>query len=196
MPAPRRRRPREPSPSRNAIRTRPQRIAPARRRPPEHMHPNHRRFPMTARRLLPAALAALTILALGAGIEVATTSAASKAPTVSIRKTNLGRVLVDGRGRTLYLFGKDKRDKSTCAGACAADWPPLMASGKPKAGAGVGAKLLGTTVRKAGRQVTYAGHPLYTYVGDSKAGQTNGENLSAFGAIWDALAPSGHRIAK
>jgi predicted lipoprotein with Yx(FWY)xxD motif len=151
---------------------------------------------MRTRTMLLAALAALAIVALAAGVAVAKTSAASKSATVSVRKTKLGRVLVDGQGRTLYLFEKDKGAKSSCAGECAADWPPLMTSGKPKAGSGVGAKLLGTTVRKAGRQVTYDGHPLYTYVADSKAGQTNGQGSDAFGAAWYVLAPSGHRIVK
>jgi predicted lipoprotein with Yx(FWY)xxD motif len=151
---------------------------------------------MRTRTMFLAALAALTILALRTGVSVARTSAASKAATVSVRKTKLGRVLVDGHGRTLYLFEKDKGARSTCAGECAADWPPLMTSGKPKAGAGVGAKLLGTTVRKTGRQVTYDGHPLYTYAADRKAGQTNGEGSVAFGAAWYVLAPNGHRIVK
>jgi predicted lipoprotein with Yx(FWY)xxD motif len=146
-----------------------------------------------------AALAALTIPALATGVAAASPSpsaASSKAATVSVRTTKLGRVLVDAQGRTLYLFEKDKGDKSACAGACAAGWPPLMASGKLKAGHGVEGKLLGTTVRKAGTQVTYAGHPLYAFAGDSRPGQTNGEGSTAFGAAWYVLAPSGHRIAK
>jgi predicted lipoprotein with Yx(FWY)xxD motif len=152
---------------------------------------------MRARTTLIAALVALTIPALATGVAAAMTSgAASKAATVSLRKTKLGRVLVDAQGRTLYLFEKDKGDKSACAGACATAWPPLMTSGKPKAGPGVEAKLLGTTVRKAGRQVTYAGHPLYTYVGDGKAGQTTGEGSTGFGAPWYVLASNGHRIVK
>lgn len=148
---------------------------------------------MRARPLLIALLAALAVLA-----AVAQTSgaAASKSATVSVRTTKLGRVLVDAQGRTLYLFMKDRNDKSACAGACAAGWPPLLTSGKPKAGTGVASKLLGTTARKSGRQVTYDGHPLYTYAGDSKAGQTNGEGSNAFGAAWYVLAPNGHRIDK
>jgi predicted lipoprotein with Yx(FWY)xxD motif len=147
--------------------------------------------------MLLAALAALMLPALATGVAVAGTSAArSKAATVSVRNTKLGRVLVDGRGHTLYLFLKDKDGKSACAGACAAAWPPLMTHGKPKAGSGADAKLLGTTVRKSGTEVTYAGHPLYTYVGDSKAGQTNGQRSTSFGAPWYVLAPSGHQITK
>jgi predicted lipoprotein with Yx(FWY)xxD motif len=91
---------------------------------------------------------------------------------------------------------KDTNDKSACAGACATGWPPLLTTSKPTAGMGIRSKLLGTTVRKSGRQVTYDGHPLYTYAGDSRAGQTNGEGSNAFGAAWYVLAPSGHRIDK
>ena len=147
---------------------------------------------MRARFLLLAVLAALAVLAVAA----ASGSAASGHATVSVRKTKLGRVLVDAQGRTLYLFMKDKNDKSACAGSCATFWPPLLTHGKPKAGKGVQAKLLGTTVRKSGRQVTYDGHPLYRYAGDKKAGQTNGEGSTAFGAAWYVLAPSGHKIDK
>jgi predicted lipoprotein with Yx(FWY)xxD motif len=152
---------------------------------------------MRGRRILVAALVALMIPALATGVAAAGTSAAaSKAATVSVRNTKLGRVLVDSQGRTLYLFLKDKNGKSACAGACATAWPPLMTHGKPKAGSGVEAKLLGTTVRKSGTEVTYAGHPLYTYVGDTKAGQTNGQRSTSFGAPWYVLAPSGHQITK
>jgi predicted lipoprotein with Yx(FWY)xxD motif len=148
---------------------------------------------MRARPFLIALLAALAVLA---AVAQSSGAAASKSATVSVRKTKLGRVLVDAQGRTLYLFMKDKNDKSACAGACATGWPPLLTNAKPKAGAGVASKLLGTTVRASGRQVTYDGHPLYTYAGDSKAGQTNGEGSKAFGAAWDVLAPNGHRIDK
>jgi predicted lipoprotein with Yx(FWY)xxD motif len=115
---------------------------------------------------------------------------------VDLRKTKLGTILVDAHGRTLYLFMKDKKNKSECSGACAAGWPPLMATGKPKAGKGAEAKLLGTTARNHGTQVTYNGHPLYRYVGDTKAGQTNGEGSKAFGAEWYVVAPNGNKIDK
>ena len=148
---------------------------------------------MRARPLLIALLAALAVFAT---VAASSGAAASKPATVSVRKAKLGRVLLDAQGRTLYLFMKDKNDKSACAGACATGWPPLLTSGKPKAGTGVASKLLGTTVRRSGRQVTYDGHPLYTYAGDSRPGQTNGEGSNAFGAAWYVLAPNGHRIDK
>jgi predicted lipoprotein with Yx(FWY)xxD motif len=148
---------------------------------------------MRARSLLIVLLAALAALAT---VAVASGSAASGHATVSVRQTKLGRILVDGQGRTLYLFMKDMHGKSACAGACATGWPPLLTNGAPMAGKGVESKLLGTTVRKGGRQATYGGHPLYTFAGDSKAGQTNGEGSKAFGAAWYVLAPNGHRIDK
>jgi predicted lipoprotein with Yx(FWY)xxD motif len=144
---------------------------------------------MRARSLLLALLAAIAVVAT---IAVATGSAASGQTTVSVRKTKLGTILVDRQGRSLYLFLKDKHGKSACAGACAKFWPPLLTNGKPKAGKGAQSKLLGTTVRKSGSQVTYDGHPLYLYAGDKKAGQTNGQGSTNFGARWYVLAPSGH----
>jgi predicted lipoprotein with Yx(FWY)xxD motif len=146
---------------------------------------------MRARTLLLAVVAAVAVLAV---VAVASGSAASGHATVSVRKTKLGTILVDQHGRTLYLFMKDKKDKSECGGSCATFWPPLLTNGKPKAGTDVQSKLLGTTVRKSGTQVTYDGHPLYTYAGDKKAGQTNGEGSTNFGAPWYVLAPNGHKI--
>jgi len=122
---------------------------------------------------------------------------AASQPTVSTSSTGLGRILVDSRGRTLYLFQKDRNGKSACAGQCATFWPPLITAGKPHVGAGARASLIGTTKRADGRmQVTYNHHPLYTFVKDTKAGQTNGENLSAFGAEWYALSPAGVKVEK
>ena len=140
------------------------------------------------------AAAALVAAVLG-GTSSAASQKVSKGALVSVHQTGLGRVLVDGRGHTLYLFEKDKKGMSACNGACAAYWPPILSSARPRAGAGVRASLLGRTRRADGRrQVTYAGHPLYTFVGDTKAGQTTGEGLMDFGAAWDAVAPNGHSI--
>lgn len=120
---------------------------------------------------------------------------ASKGAVVALGKTALGKVLVDARGRTLYAFEKDKRGRSACYGACAAYWPALSSAAKPRAGRGVRASLLGVTKRTDGRrQVTYAGHPLYTFFGDNRAGQTNGEGLTDFGGAWDAVAASGRSV--
>jgi predicted lipoprotein with Yx(FWY)xxD motif len=140
--------------------------------------------------------AALLAAAAAHGSSSSTSSSrASKGALVALGKTTLGTVLVDARGRTLYLFDKDTRGRSTCYGACAAYWPALFSPGKPRAGKGVRASLLGLTTRSDGRrQVTYAGHPLYTFVGDKRAGDTSGEGLTDFGASWDAVAASGRAI--
>lgn len=108
---------------------------------------------------------------------------------------NLGTILVDSQGRTLYLFQKDSGTKSACFGACATQWPPLRDSGKPTAGSGLNVSLLGTTNRSDGNpQVTYNGHPLYTFEADQKPGDTNGQGLTAFGATWYALDSSGNQV--
>jgi len=107
----------------------------------------------------------------------------------------LGRVITDSRGRTLYLFEKDKRGRSSCSGICASYWPPLLTTEKPVATGGAKRSLLGTIRRSDGtKQVTFAGHPLYRFSGDSKRGQTSGEGLTDFGASWYAVSPSGKKI--
>ena len=140
-----------------------------------------------------AGLAAALSLTVGASAANHTTRASVK---VGVASSGLGRILVDGRGRTLYLFEKDKHGKSACAGQCAGYWPPLIASGKRVAASGgVKASLLGTTRRADGRlQVTYNHHPLYTFVKDTGKGQTNGEEIAAFGAEWYALSPAGTKV--
>jgi predicted lipoprotein with Yx(FWY)xxD motif len=120
----------------------------------------------------------------------------TRSATVDLRTTSLGRVLVDSSGRTLYLFEKDKGPRSTCAGACAGAWPPVITIGAPTAGAGIAAAKLKTTKGPGGEQVLYAGHPLYTYVGDSGPGQTNGEGLNQFGAEWYVLGANGAKVEK
>jgi predicted lipoprotein with Yx(FWY)xxD motif len=104
----------------------------------------------------------------------------------------LGLVLVDSDGRTLYGFEGDGGGRSSCYGACARAWPPLLTEGAPQPSNGTSAAKLGTTHRKDGRtQVTYAGHPLYAYSGDHGPGEANGEGAAAFGGRWFALKGSG-----
>ena len=126
----------------------------------------------------------------------ATTAGGSAPPaTVDAGSTNLGSILVDSQGQTLYLFQADSGTTSACTGSCATAWPPLRATGQPTAGNGINASLLGTTPRSDGDpQVTYNGHPLYTFVKDTSAGQTNGEGVNAFGALWYALSPAGDQV--
>lgn len=127
----------------------------------------------------------------------ATTPSTSSATTIDTAKNpDLGTILVDSKGNTLYLFKKDKGGKSSCDGACAAAWPPVTTTGDAKAGSGVKASLLGTTARTDGTtQVTYNNWPLYLYQGDSKPGDTNGNDFSQFGAQWYAVTPTGDQAA-
>jgi predicted lipoprotein with Yx(FWY)xxD motif len=120
---------------------------------------------------------------------------ASSVATVSATSTSLGMILVDGNGRTLYLFEKDQPNQSACAGACAAAWPVDQTSATPKAGGGVTASMLGTIKRSDNTtEVTYNKHPLYYYAGDSGTGQHNGQGINAFGAKWYAVTPAGGAV--
>ena len=148
---------------------------------------------------LKVALLAVAAVVVAATLIPASLAGPSKgsAAIVHVAQSKLGRILVDNHGRTLYLFENDRRGKSSCNGACAKAWPPLLASGKPHAGAGAKASLLGTTKRSDGRrQLTYNGHPLYTFVKDIDRGQTNGEEVDAFGAEWYVVSSAGAKIAK
>jgi predicted lipoprotein with Yx(FWY)xxD motif len=142
---------------------------------------------------LTAALGAIGLLAAGSVAGGATATSA----TVSLRKTKLGPILVNSRGRTLYLFAKDRNGRSACSGSCARFWPPLLSRGKPTAGPGIRPSLLGTTRRGNGSlQVTYNRHPLYTYALDKLAGQTRGEGSLNFGARWWAVSARGTAVVK
>ncbi|MFD5114109.1 hypothetical protein ACFWNG_17625 [Streptomyces sp. NPDC058391] len=128
-------------------------------------------------------------------------SMSSSAPSpdagkVSAKTGPLGKVLVDYKGRTLYIFEADKTSKSTCDGDCAMDWPPLVITGKPQADkGGVKQSLLSTSTRSDGKkQVTYDGHPLYRFEPDKKADEFNGQGLTAFGAKWYVIGTDGKKI--
>ena len=130
-----------------------------------------------------------------AGGSAAPTKAATVGPTVVLTSSRFGKILTDKTGRTLYIFAADKTTKSTCYGACASLWPPLTVGGAPKAGAGVSTALLGTTKRTDGTtEVTYAGHPLYYYAPDTKAGDFTGQAISQFGASWYVITANGTEI--
>ena len=166
------------------------------------MQLDHRPNALTAVLRRPRMIAAAAaVSALAAAIFVlippATHAAQAKGAVVSTAKTGLGRIIVNSHGRTLYLFEKDRKGKSACYGQCAALWPPLITSGKPRVSNGARASLIGTTKRSDGRlQVTYNHHPLYTFAKDKKAGQTNGEGLKAFGAHWYVVSTAGGKIDK
>ena len=143
--------------------------------------------------LLGSALAALLALWVAAAARSQPRAAAAGA-LVKVATTPVGRVLVDSRGHALYLYTPDKRGKSACYGKCAAFWPPLLTSGAPHAAGGADRSLLGVTVRRDGkRQVTYAGHPVYRFAEDRKAGQVNGQG---FQNVWWLLSPSGRKVTK
>ena len=122
-------------------------------------------------------------------------TATGQSATVGVANENLGNILVDSQGRTLYLFRSDSGTNSACTGACAIDWPPLRATDKPTVGGGAAASIVATSARSDGKpQVTYNGHPLYLFSGDQNPGDTNGEGVNAFGGLWYALSSAGNQI--
>jgi predicted lipoprotein with Yx(FWY)xxD motif len=140
------------------------------------------------------AIAAFALIASTAAA-VAAGGAGKAGAKVEIGKTPLGRILVDSKGIALYDFPPDKGTRSVCYGACAALWPPLITNGKPVAGPGVKASLLGTTKRSDGKfEVTYNSHPLYYFVSDRKPGQTTGQGLNQFGGPWWVISPTGKEL--
>lgn len=142
------------------------------------------------RRIATAAVSA-AILASLLGAAIASASGVQK---ISVRKTSAGMILVNSKGFTVYAFSRDSRNSDKCVSisGCAANWPPLTTAGTPAAGSGVKASLLGTiTIKGGAKQVTYNGHPLYTYIGDSSPGSTDYIGASAAGGTWPALNASG-----
>jgi len=131
----------------------------------------------------------------GYGTYGAPPSTAGSDGTVTTARTGLGQTLVDGSGRTLYLFEADTAKDSTCYGPCASAWPPAAAPAPPHTIGTASAALVGTVRRTDGAtQLTYNGHPLYYYAGDAAPGDTTGQGLLQFGAKWYVLNPSGAKI--
>lgn len=130
----------------------------------------------------------------------ATSKKADASTAVSVKtsaSSKYGTIIVTNSGMTLYMLTADSPTKSVCTEGCPLIWPPLTTKAAPKAGHGVQAKHLGTIARSAGvHQVTYDGHPLYTYSGDSSPGQVNGEGIDSFGGHWYVLASSGKPVTK
>jgi predicted lipoprotein with Yx(FWY)xxD motif len=158
-----------------------------------------KRSPKTRIVGLAALLAALVAVGTAAA---STTQAASprsvsaiRNATLTARSSRYGKILFDGRGRVLYLFARDRGGRSSCSGACAQAWPPLLTKGVPKGLSGVNAKLLGTTRRSDGTlQVTYAKHPLYYFKGDTKPGQIKCQDVSNFGGLWLVVSNNGKPV--
>jgi predicted lipoprotein with Yx(FWY)xxD motif len=150
-----------------------------------------------------AALAALAAFAAGCGGGGATAAkpappktSSGQAATVGVAASGLGQILVNSKGLTVYLFKADQGTKSACTGACAGAWPPVLVQGKPTVGSGLNTSLVGTAPRPEGAtQLTYNGHPLYTFAQDSQPGETNGQGVSAFGASWFTLNSAGNQVS-
>jgi len=149
--------------------------------------------------------AAVLIAACGGGKSASSSQASPSTPatsntaavTISTAKSPLGTYLTDSAGRAVYLFMGDSSGMSNCSGACTQEWPPLTTSSAAKAGGGVTASDVGTITRSDGaKEVTYKGHPLYYFEGDSGPGKASGQGLDDFGAKWWVVAPSGTAILK
>jgi predicted lipoprotein with Yx(FWY)xxD motif len=148
------------------------------------------------------AIAAPTTVVTPAPTAVPAATSAPSAPAMgtatALRSVGtLGQILVGGNGRTLYIFLGDAGARSTCSGSCAQNWPPLTTVGAPRATDGVLQSLLGTTKRQDGTtQVTYNGHPLYSFIADSAPGMANGQGIDAFGARWEVVNAAGMGVAR
>jgi predicted lipoprotein with Yx(FWY)xxD motif len=157
---------------------------------------------MHSKLLLAGAMAAALLAAACGGSSSSSTASASPAPsaaagaaTIAVASNSLGKILVDGKGMTVYLFVADHSTASTCYTSCAQVWPPVLTTGAPLAGTGATASLLGTTKRTDGKtEVTYNGHPLYYFVTDKKPGDTTGQGVTSFGEIWYVMSPAGAAI--
>jgi predicted lipoprotein with Yx(FWY)xxD motif len=139
----------------------------------------------------------ITVLAALVAAPAAMSDRASgrSAATLTVHSSRYGRILFDGRGFALYAFTRDPRGRSVCTGACAKAWPPYTVKGALRAAAGVKSGLIGTIRRANGsRQVTYAGRPVYYYVGDTKAGQILCQNVREFGGLWLVVRPDGRLV--
>jgi predicted lipoprotein with Yx(FWY)xxD motif len=122
-------------------------------------------------------------------------ASASGATVITTASSSAGTFLVNGSGRAVYLWVKDTGDTSACSGACAGAWPPVTATGSVTAGGSAKASDLGTITRSDGtKQVTYDGHPLYYFAGDSGPGTATGQGSDGFGAKWWLVAPSGSDV--
>jgi len=150
-----------------------------------------------------AGIATLMIAACGSSDQSTTGGSTSPSPSPATNGTTiavasnakLGQILVDGAGKTLYLFVADSGSLSTCYTSCAQLWPPVLTSGPPQAGTGATASLLGTTTRTDGKtEVTYGGHPLYYFVSDKQAGDATGQDVDSFGALWWVVSASGAAV--
>jgi len=139
----------------------------------------------------PRLLAMVAVVVAVAGLAGSAQAAPGAAARLSVRSTEYGKAIFGPSGKVVYVFGADRGSTSRCYGVCAKAWPPLLTSAAPLAGAGVEAKLLGTTKRKNGTlQVTYNGHPLYYYEAD-KVGKVMCQHATMHGGLWLIIRPNG-----
>ena len=149
------------------------------------------------RRVLGLSLAALAFAAIAAGCASGSGASPAQVPpatgaTVSAETTSLGVILVDGQGRTVYEFANDKDGVSACTGPCVANWPIVPAPATlPTSLPGVTGQIGMITRPDGGRQITVAGHPLYTFAGDTAPGQTNGQGKVLDGGLWTVASGAG-----
>jgi predicted lipoprotein with Yx(FWY)xxD motif len=144
---------------------------------------------------LSVALAAIGIVVTGVTPAPRIPASATVGPTLSVRVSAYGRILFDGRGRALYAFTRDRRNRTTCFGPCLSAWPAYTVRGALRPGSGVERAKLGTLRRLDGRRhVTYAGKPLYYYVGDRRPGQVLCQNVREFGGLWLVVRPDGSLV--
>ncbi len=135
------------------------------------------------------------LAAAAAALALAMPSLGERSSTVAAHASAYGTILFDGRGFVLYVFTRDARGSSACTGACAKAWPPFLVRARPSAGKGATGRLVGTIRRTDGRrQVTYAGRPLYYYVGDRTPGQILCQDVVEYGGRWLVLRPSGKPV--
>lgn len=155
------------------------------------------RIPVTARAgiSLGAVLLAAACGSSGSAGTSGASGASHQGTVITTRSGADGTFLTDGSGHSVYLWVKDPAGKSVCSGSCIGAWPPVSASGPVTASGSAKAADLGSITRSDGtKQVTYNGHPLYYFAGDSGPGQTNGQGNNGFGAKWWLVAPSGAQI--
>ena len=137
------------------------------------------------------------VVAVSSGMATTTKPLAAGGNALGLKQTPLGNTIVAANGRTLYLFEADKSNASSLSRAGFAVWPAFTSARKPHAAGGVSAAHIGTITGPGGsRQVTYYGHPLYYYVGDQKPGETNGQGLNQFGALWYVVSSRGNAVTR
>lgn len=145
--------------------------------------------------LLLAVLASIAVLI--SSLPAATAATRAGGTQIDLHGSRLGKILVNSGGLTIYVFTADTRNQDNCQSKphCTLSWAPVLTNGKPVAGAGVRQSLLGTTMLKSGKlQVTYNGHPLYTYIGDTQKHDTSYVNFPQFGGNWRAINAAGKEV--